>query len=70
MYFLENTYSPKPLDEVTSNLHKCIGHMMWRVLDNSLSESQGHGHLMYFLVNASHKPLYVATSNFISAYVT
>ena len=36
MYFLVNAYSPKRLDVVTSNLHRCIGHIMWRVMDNIL----------------------------------
>ena len=47
MYFLVNAYSPKPLDVVTSNLHRCIGHMMWRVWATFCVS-----HIMYFLVNA------------------
>ena len=60
MYFLVNAYSPKPLDVVTSNSHRCIGHMMWKVL----------GNILCVLVNASPKPLDVTTSNFAGAYVT
>ena len=66
MYLFVNAYSPKPLDIVTSNLQRCIGHMMWRVLGNILC-AQGQGQIMYFLVNASPKPLDVATSNFAGA---
>ena len=43
--------------------------MMWRVLDNVLCDLEGGGHIMYFLVNASPKPLEVATSNFAGAYM-
>ena len=57
MYFLVNTYSPKPLDVVTSNLHRCIGHMTWKVLGNILCDSY----------NVSPKSLDVATSNFADA---
>ena len=39
MYFLVNAYSPKLLDVVPSNLHRCIGHMMWREMGNILCES-------------------------------
>ena len=72
MYFLLNVYSPKPVDVVTSNLHRCIGHMMWWVLDNIFCDLYpkviwGQGHIMYFIVNASSKPLDVATSNFADA---
>ena len=43
---------------------------MWRVMGNILYD-QGQGHnIMYFLVNASPKPLDIATSNFTGAMVT
>ena len=58
MNFLVNAYSPKPLDVVTSNLHMCIGYMMWSVLGNIMYDLD---HIMYFLVNASPKPLDIAT---------
>ena len=40
MYFLVNAYPAKLLDvRISYNLHRCIGHMMWRVLlGNSLCE--------------------------------
>ena len=38
MLFLVNAYSPKLLDVIASNLHWCIGHMMWGVLGNILCD--------------------------------
>ena len=70
MLFLVNAYSPKLLDVVASNLHWCIGHIMWGVLGNILCDvwyPEGQGHLMYFLVNTSPKLLDVATSNLAGA---
>ena len=72
MYFLVNVYSPKPVAVVTSNLHRCISHMMWWVLDNILCDLYpkviwDQGHIMYFIVNASSKQLDVTTSNFADA---
>ena len=43
--------------------------MMWMVLGNILCDLEGQGHIMCFLVNASPKPLEVATSNFAGAYM-
>ena len=39
MYFHVNAYSPKLLNVVPSNLHRCKGHMIWREMGNILCES-------------------------------
>ena len=68
MYFLANAHSPILLDVVTSNLHRCIGDMMWRVLGNILCDPNwSQSHITYFIANTAPKPLDVLTSNFAGA---
>ena len=63
--------SSQTVGSSNNKLHRCIGHMMWRVLGNILCDLEGQGQIMYFLVNASPpKLLEVAASNFAGASVT
>ena len=63
--------SSQTVGSSNNKLHRCIGHMMWRVLGNILCDFEGQGQIKYFLVNASPpKQLEVAASNFAGASVT
>ena len=65
MHFLVNASSPKPLDYYNFKLYRCIGHMMLRVLGNFLRDLDPKRSRpnKVFVVNASTKPLDIATSN-------
>ena len=69
--FRVNTSPPKPLDianSKTSQVHRShdaegTGQCLWD-LDPKSIRVKVKGQIMYFLVNASPKPLDIATSNF------
>ena len=66
MSFLVNASSPKLFGSSIFKFCRCTGHMIRSVQANVLCDL-GQGHIMYFLVNVSPKPLDVATSNFAGA---
>ena len=46
MYFLVNESSPEPLDNF--KVYRCIGPMMWMVLDNILCDLDSKVKVIYF----------------------